>query len=271
MVDPVVVEQFHDLGDAQLVEVDARSAGLAAASTHPQEGLHQLTEERVRPHVSGEVVGGAPPGVGDARGEQAVGDGLGVHVGEAGLVQVVDKRGPERLHEFGERPRLGLNGQRRPDAVTDRAGQLGQALGEFLRGGYYLAVAQRERGAPVLAPGIGVVALVVRPGEVVGQLAGDGVEVERRVEVVPAEYLEGGQVVAVPGLREVREGDPALLALAVVGDEEQVVGGPGLALGLVGRGALLERHLAEDATQRHHGQALRLELDEEDAPGLARF
>ena len=65
-------------------------------------------------------------------------------------------------------------------------------------------------------------------------------KVERRVEVVPSEHLEGRQVVAVLGLREVGEGDPAFLALAVVGDEEQVVGGPGLALGLVGRGALLE-------------------------------
>ena len=76
---------------------------------------------------------------------------------------------------------------------------------------------------------------------------------------------------AVPGLREVREDDAALLALAVVGHEEQVVVGPGLALGLVGRSTLLERHLAEDAAQRDHGQALRLELDEEDAPGLARY
>ena len=88
------VEELQDLGDAQLVEVDARPAGLAAASAHAQEDLHQLPEERVRPHVGGEVVGGAPPGVGDARREQAIGNGLGVHVGEAGLVQVVDERGP---------------------------------------------------------------------------------------------------------------------------------------------------------------------------------
>ena len=97
-------------------------------------------------------------------------------------------------------------------------------------------MAQLEGGAPALAPSV-VVALVVGPGEVVGQLASDGVEVERRVQVVPAEHLECGQVVAVLGLREVREGDPAFRAIAVVGHEEQVVGGPGLALGPVGRGA----------------------------------
>jgi hypothetical protein len=64
--------------------------------------------------------------------------------------------------------------------------------------------------------------------------------------------------------------DLPLAALAVVGDEEQVVGSPGGAVGAVGGGALLERHLAQDAAQRHHRQLLRLELDEEDAPGLAR-
>ena len=82
--------------------------------------------------------------------------------------------------------------------------------------------------------------------------------------------LSVGRSWPVLGFREVREGDAALLALTVVGDEEQVVGGPGLALGPIGRGALLERHLAEDAAQRYHRQALRLELDEEDAPRLAR-
>ena len=69
---------------------------------------------------------------------------------------------------------------------------------------------------------------------------------------------------------EVGEADLALVPLAVVGDEEQVVGGPGRALGAVGRGALLERHLAQNATQSDDRKPLRLELDEEDAPGLIR-
>ena len=37
-----LVEQFHHFGGAQLVEVDARPAGLAAASAHAQKGFHQL-------------------------------------------------------------------------------------------------------------------------------------------------------------------------------------------------------------------------------------
>ena len=59
---------------------------------------------------------------------------------------------------------------------------------------------------------------------------------------------------------------PALRA--IVGDKEQVVGGPGSSIGTVSRRALLERYLAKDTTQGHYGQLLRLELDEEDAPGL---
>ena len=66
------------------------------------------------------------------------------------------------------------------------------------------------------------------------------------------------------------EADLPLVTHAVVGDEEQVILGPGCPLGAVGGGALLDRHLAEDAAKRHHRQALRLELDEEDAPRLVR-
>src|SRR3989304_1950871 len=78
----------------------------------------------------------------------------------------------------------------------------------------------------------------------------------------------GGQVGAGLGLREGGETYAALVALAVVGDEEQVLRSPGGALGGPGRGPLLEHHLAQDAPQGNNGQALGLELDEEDAPGL---
>ena len=93
-------------------------------------------------------------------------------------------------------PRLGLDGERRLDAVADGACQLGQADREFLRGRDDLAVAQREGGAPALAPGLDV-GVVVGPGEMLGQFSGDGVEVQRRVEVVPAEHFQGRQIVSV--------------------------------------------------------------------------
>jgi hypothetical protein len=76
--------------------------------------------------------------------------------------------------------------------------------------------------------------------------------VKRRVEVVPTQHLKGGKVCAVRRLRKMGKADAALVALAVVGDEEQVVRGPGLPLRLVGRGALLERHLAQDTAQGNH-------------------
>ena len=130
-------------------------------------------------------------------------------------------------------------------------------------------MAQLEGGAPALAPCAGVT-VVLGPGKVLGELRGNGVEVQRGVAVVPAEHLEGRQVVAVRGCREMGKADLPLVAHAVVGDEEQVILGPGGPLGAVGRGALLERHLAENAAQCHDGESLWLELDEEDAPRLVR-
>ena len=38
------------------------------------------------------------------------------------------------------------------------------------------------------------------PGKMVGEFASDGVEVKRRIEVIPSEHLEGRQVVVVPRL-----------------------------------------------------------------------
>ena len=56
-----------------------------------------------------------------------------------------------------------------------------------------------------------------------GERVRDVVEVERRVEVVPAQHLEGRQVGLLRVLREVGEADLTLVALAEVGNEEQVV------------------------------------------------
>ena len=216
----------------------------------------------------GEVVGRLLVRVGDARREQAVGDGLRVHVGEAVGVEVVDQRLLERLHELRERAALGLDGERGLDAVADGAGQLGQADRELLRGGDDLAVAQGEGGAPALAPGLGV-GVVVWPGEMLGQFPATASRCSAVSRLSQPSTLSVGRSCPSAALREVGEADLALVALAVVGDEEQVVRGPGGALGAVGGGALLERDLAQDAAQGDDGELLWLELDEEDAPGLA--
>jgi hypothetical protein len=234
-----------------------------------EEGLHQLAQEGIRAHVGGDIVDRLLVRVGDARREQAVGNGLRVHVGEAVGVEVVDERLLERLHQLGERALVGLDGERGLESIADVAGQFGQPDRKFFRGGDHLAVAERERGAPALAPGFGI-AVIGGPGEVLAQFAGHGVEVQRGIAVVPAEHLEGWQIVAVLRAGELGEADLPLLPFPVVGDEEQIVRSPGGAFGAVGGGALLERHLTQDAAQRDDGKLLRLELDEEDAPGLLR-
>src|SRR5208283_19015 len=87
-------------------------------------------------------------------------------------------------------------------------------------------------------------------------------------EVVPPENLERRQVVPVRRAREMGKGDLPAIALAVIGNEEEIIGGPCRTIGAVCGGALLERHVAEDAAQRHNRQPFRFEFDEEDAPGL---
>ena len=90
--------QPKQLGGAQLVEVDTRPACLPAPSADLEEGLHQLAQEGVRAHVGSEVVSRLLVRVSDTRREQAVGDGLRVHVGEPVGVEVVNQRRLECLH-----------------------------------------------------------------------------------------------------------------------------------------------------------------------------
>ena len=108
-----------------------------------------------------QVVRCLPLRVRDAGREQPVGDRLGVHVGEPVGVEVVDERLPERLHQLASpgRPRSRSSSTRLIRSRM-RAGQLGEPLGELLRGRDDLAVAQLEGRAPPLAPCL-VVALVL--------------------------------------------------------------------------------------------------------------
>ena len=126
-----LIEELHHVRDAQLVEVDACGACLRVAS-RTEEGFHQVAQEGIGAHVRREAVGRLAVRVGDAHRQQAVSDGLRVHVGKAVHVQVVQERGLECLHELGERSGLRLYRQRRTRAVTDRPGQLRQTSGERL-------------------------------------------------------------------------------------------------------------------------------------------
>jgi hypothetical protein len=127
----------------------------------------------------------------------------------------VDERLLERLHELGERASLRLNSQSRLDAVTDRACQLSKANREVARGGNDLTMAQVKGRAPAVSPSFDV-RIVCRPSEVLRQLFGDIIEVQRCIEIVPAQHLEGRQIVAVLSLGKMREANLPLIALTIV-------------------------------------------------------
>ena len=209
------VDHLHHLGRTEFVEVDPGAVCVALAPANAQEGVQKRAQKRAGMHVTGQIVGGRTLRIGYTSGEQAVGDGLGVHVGEAISAQIVQQRLSECLHQLGDRPARRLDGEHRADPVTDGPGQPGQAHGQRPRGGDHFPVAKRKDGTPLLAPGVDVF-FVGRPREPVGQFGGNRVEVQCRVTVVPAEHLERGQIVPVQRGREVREADLAVVADAVV-------------------------------------------------------
>jgi len=94
------------------------------------------------------------------------------------------------------------------------------------------------------------------------------IQVQVRVVAVPAQDAQRGEVTHLGIVGEVSQADLAGSAFAVGRHEQQIVQVPGRTLGAVGRGSLLENQLPQDAAQGDHGQTLRLELDEEDAPRL---
>src|SRR5690606_17205400 len=133
--------------------------------------------------------------------------------------------------------------------------QLGEADRQLLGGVDHLAMAKLEGGAPLLPPGIEV-GLIVRPAQLRLKLLMDVVELECRVLLVPAEYLQRGKIAVVGTVGEVGEADLPVVALTETGNEQQVVLVPALPLGGIVGGALAEDELPEDAPHCHHGEAL---------------
>ena len=107
--------------------------------------------------------------------------------------------------------------------------------------------------------------------ELLGEGVGDVVELEVGIGAIPAKDMEGGEVAFV--LLEMGEGDFALggVLIAVGGDEEEVVHLPAGAVGAIGAGAAFDDEVGEDAAEDDDGEALFLEADPEDAPGLALY
>ena len=104
-------------------------------------------------------------GVGNAGRQQSVRDRLGIHVGEAVGIQVVDERFLKGRHQRRQRPALGLDSERGLGSVTDAPRECGQADGELLRRCNDLAVTESECGAPAFAPPLDV-AILTGPREV---------------------------------------------------------------------------------------------------------
>ncbi|MDP1612931.1 MAG: hypothetical protein Q8M11_17900 [Sulfuritalea sp.] len=108
------------------------------------------------------------------------------------------------------------------------------------------------------------------PAQAAVQGAGDVGKLRRGVVLVPAQHAQHGQVAVLGFVGEMRQGDLAVARRAETGNEQQVARMPGLvATAFLGVGAALDRQAVEHPAQDDDGQALALELDEEDAPGLA--
>ena len=266
----LTAQEFHHVLDAEFVEVDA-----ALAPARMEEGLEHLLEEGIgdRHHV-GDVAGdegGAFAALGhfragDGRGEQAVSDGLGVGVGKSFLGEVVDEVELEGGVEFPQRSIVRLAVDQGLGGIADAFGQHRHGLGQHVGGIDDMADAMAEDAGPAGAPVIERF-LGIRPVELFAQGGGEVVDLERGVAAVPAEHAEGGHVALL--LMEVGEGDFATIVFrAEGGDEEQVLGVPGRAVGLVGRGAFLHHEVRKDAAKDDDGEFFLIELDEKDAPRL---
>ena len=102
--------------------------------------------------MTGEVVCRFSFRVGDTCGEQTVGYGLGVHVGEAVGVQIVHQCFLKCLHQLADATILGLNGESGLNAIADCSGQTGEVYGKGARCSNDFPIAQREGRAPLLSP-----------------------------------------------------------------------------------------------------------------------
>ena len=113
------------------------------------------------------------------------------------------------------------------------------------------------------------IAFIFRPMQAFTQGVVDAGERERGVAAIPAEHVQGRLVIRV--LVKMREGDFAVVraVLSEGGDKQQILGMPGRGSGFVGRGALLDDKVREDAAQDDDRQFLVFEFDEENAPRLA--
>jgi hypothetical protein len=162
-----------------------------------EEGLEHLLEERIGDghhvgDVAGDKGGAVFPlghlGAGDGGGKQAVGDGLGVGIGEAFLGEVVDEVGLEGLVEFAQWAFVGLAVDESLGGIADALGEHGHGLGEHVRRVDDVADAVAENAGPAGAPCVERF-LVFRPMEFFAEGSGKVVELELGIAAVPTEHV----------------------------------------------------------------------------------
>ena len=168
--------------------------------------------------------------------------------------------------EFPQWSMVGLAVDQGLGGIADAFGQHRHGLGQHVGGVDDMAEAMAEDAGPAGAPMVERF-LGIRPVELFAQRGGEVVDLERGVATVPAEHAEGGHVAFL--LMEVGERDfPAIVLRTEGGDEEQVLGVPRRAVGLIGRGASLHHEVGKDATEDDDGEFFLIELDEKNAPRL---
>ncbi|HLA26902.1 MAG TPA: hypothetical protein VJZ49_03290 [Syntrophales bacterium] len=101
------------------------------------------------------------------------------------------------------------------------------------------------------------------------QFVVDVADVEGRVGVVPAEHFQGRQIAGGDVLGEMGKGDLALVVFPVIGNEEKVMEVPRGPVRFLRRSPFFDDQLAQYPAEDDDRQALGLEADEENAPGLA--
>ena len=168
--------------------------------------------------------------------------------------------------EFPQWSIVGLTVDQGLGGIADAFGQHRHGLGQHVGGVDDMADAVAEDAGPAGAPVIERF-LGIRPVELFAQRGGEAVDLERGIAAVPAEHAERGHVALF--LMEVGERDFATIVFSPEGgDEEQVLGVPGRAVGLVGRGAFLHHEVGKDAAEDDDGELLTVELNKEDTPRL---
>ena len=261
------IQQLDHIADAELIEVESGLPRLAFTPTEAEERFHQFPQERAGVEIGDEVIGRLLAGIDHACGEQAVGDGLCVGIGELIFIKIMDERFLERFHQAGQRSVRGLDGQPVLNLLPDVACQFGEFKRKLLCRLDYLAVPQRECRAPSPAPLFGI-PVIRGPGKFLLERARHLNQMERRVLFVPAEDFQYGEILRILGRSEVGQSNLAFLPFAVVGDEQKIIRSPCRVFGAVAGGFVLKSDLPENAAERHDRQAFGLEFYKENPPRL---